>query len=218
MSFDRLAPHYRRMEAVLAGKILQRARTAFLAETKSCRRALLLGEGPGRFLIELLKTNPQIQVHCVERSAGMILEAKRELSQNGLSEAPVTFEEKDALTWKGRAGANDLIVTNFFLDCFTRAELQRLIPEIAASATEGARWLLADFRLPERGWTRWRAGIVLALMYRFFRVATDLSASQLTPPDEFLVAAGFERAQQRLWNFGLVRSDLWMRQEALRDG
>ena len=156
MSFDRLAPHYRKMESVLAGKILQRARTAFLSETLNCRRALLLGEGPGRFLVELLKHNPKIEAHCVEQSAGMILEARRELKRHGLNEARVTFEQCDALSWKAAGGNFDLIVTNFFFDCFTRDQLKRLIPEIAASATHEARWLLADFRLPERGWTaRW---------------------------------------------------------------
>lgn len=33
MSFDRIAPHYRWLEAILAGNVLQRARTAWLAAT-----------------------------------------------------------------------------------------------------------------------------------------------------------------------------------------
>jgi ubiquinone/menaquinone biosynthesis C-methylase UbiE len=213
MSFDRLAPHYRKMEAVLAGKILQQSRTAFLSEAAGCRRALLLGEGPGKFLVELLKQNPAIEVHCVEYSAGMIREAQIALRMHNLQNAHVTFEEANALAWKARPNAFDLIVTSFFLDCFTREELQPLIAKIAASATPGARWLVADFRLPERGWTRWRAQALLMLMYGFFRAATNLSASHLTPPEGFLARAGFRCAQRKTWNLGLVESSLWVRAE-----
>lgn len=211
MSFDGLAPHYRKMEAVLAGNILQSARTAFLSETKDCRRALVLGEGPGRFLIDLLKANPEIEVHCVEQSAGMIREAKAELARHQLTDARVSFEQQDALAWKSQHREFDLIVTHFFLDCFTPEELQPLIGEIGSSAKPGARWLLADFHLPERGWARWRAQLVFKLMYGFFRLATGLSASRLTPPDVYLAHAGFESAKRQTLNFGFVQSSVWVR-------
>jgi ubiquinone/menaquinone biosynthesis C-methylase UbiE len=209
MSFDTLAPFYRSLEVVTAGGILQRCRTAFLAEATGCRRALMLGEGPGRFLVELLRANPGVQVTCVERSPRMIEEARRQLTESEL--ARVRFEQADALTWQPPRGVFDLVVTHFFLDCFRREELQALVLKIAGSATEDARWLLADFREPETGWRRWRARAVLAMMYGFFRRATALSASRLTPPDEFLAAGGFRLAARRLANCGLAHSDLWQR-------
>lgn len=209
MSFDTLAPYYRSMERVMAGDVLQRCRTSFLTEAANSRRALLLGEGPGRFLVELLRVNPRVEVTCVERSPRMIAEARRQLTESELKR--VTFEQADALEWQPPRNDFDLVVTNFFLDCFRPAELQTLVTKIAASATTDARWLLADFREPETGWQRWRAQVVLALMYGFFRLATGLSASRLTPPDVFLEAGGFKLAARRLANFGLARSDLWQR-------
>jgi hypothetical protein len=50
MSFDTLAPYYRNLEFALAGGLPQRCRTAFLAAAADSRRAVLLGNGPGRFL------------------------------------------------------------------------------------------------------------------------------------------------------------------------
>lgn len=214
MSFDTFAPHYRNMEVILAGGILQRCRTAFLAKVAGCRHALLLGEGPGRFLVELLRVNPRVKVVCMEQSPRMIQEARRAVKRNGLDDARVRFEQRDALSWRPPRAAFDLVVTNFFLDCFRREELKGLIAKVAVSATDEARWLLADFRLPERGWRQARARVVLALMYRFFRCATGLSASRLTPPDRFLEAAGFRLTHQRLVNFGLVHADLWLRTKA----
>lgn len=105
-------------------------------------------------------------------------------------------------------------MTHFFLDCFQREELAALVSKIAASATTDARWLLADFREPDRGWRRWRGRAALALMYGFFRAATGLSASRLTPPDGFLKAGGFRLAARRLENFELPHSDLWRRTAA----
>jgi ubiquinone/menaquinone biosynthesis C-methylase UbiE len=209
MSFDRLAPYYRGMEWVLAGGILQRCRTCFLLEAANARRALLLGEGPGRFLAELLRTNRHAEVVCVERSSRMIHEARGALDPSDL--ARVRFEQADALAWQPPHGVFDLVVTHFFLDCFRREEVQALVARVAASATAEARWLLADFREPDAGWRRWRARALLAVMYGFFRRATDLTAFRLTPPDEFLERGGFRLAARRLANFGLAHSDLWRR-------
>lgn len=209
MSFDSLAPIYRRMEAVTAGGILQRCRTSFLVEVAGCERALLLGEGPGRFLVELLRANPRVAVTCVELSPRMIEAARCQLSEADL--ARVRFVPADALKWQPPPGEFDLVVTHFFLDCFRPEELQALVAKIAASATGDACWLLADFREPETGWRRWRGRMLLALMYGFFRLATGLSAARLTPPDEFMDAGGFRLKARRLANCGLVHSDLWVR-------
>jgi SAM-dependent methyltransferase len=214
MSFDTLAPYYRGLELVTAGGILQRSRTSFLTETKSCRRALLLGEGPGRFLVELLQTNPRVEVTCVERSARMIDQSIRHLDCHGLNRSRVRFEQCDAISWQPPQATFDLVGTHFFLDCFRRDELEPLVAKIARGAAPEARWLLTDFRLPPSGWRRWRARAVLALLYAFFRGVTGLSASRLTPADEFLESAGFQLTGRRLANFGLVQADLWMRGES----
>lgn len=211
MSFDTLAPYYRTLESLLAGGILHRCRTAFLAEARNSRRALLLGEGPGRFLVELLRANPRIEATCVESSPRMIEQAVRHLELNGLDASRVKFEACDALAWQPPRATFDLVVTCFFLDCFRSDQAEQLIVKVADSASQQARWLLADFRVPASGWRRWRAKILLWFMYTFFRLTTRLPASRLTSPDSFLRNAGFRLAGRRLANFDFVHSDLWER-------
>lgn len=218
MSFDRLATFYRPMEAVLAGRILQRARTSFLAEAVGRQRALVLGEGPGRFLTELLRTAPHIKVTVVEQSPGMVREAKRRIEKEGLDTSRVEFLAEDALAWSPLVRRFDLIVTHFFLDCFGPEQLENLIDKLGETATEDARWLLADFCIPERGWRRLRARAIHAAMYSFFRATTRLSATRLTPPDGFLCLAGFQLVERRLFNLGLIHSDLWTRRTPPRTG
>jgi hypothetical protein len=211
MNFDRLAAHYHWMETFFAGGLMQRGRITFLSRTRHCRRALLVGEGTGKFLAELLRANPLIQVTCLEHCRGMIEQMQRRLSAKKLDGSRVEFEQMDALRWSAPPEKFDLVVTNFFLDCFRAEELQRLVPLLAGATTAEAIWLLTDFREPERGWPRWRARIILALLYAFFRVATSLSASRLTPPDGFLAGAGFNLVERRLVSFGFVHADLWQR-------
>jgi len=211
MNFNRLAAHYHWLELAFAGGLMQRCRTAFLARTAPCRSALLVGEGTGRFLVELLRARPGMEVTCVEHSAGMIAQARRRLHAENLNPDRVQFLAADALTWTPPAGKFDLVVTNFFLDCFPPDQLRQLIPRIAAGTTPSALWLLADFRLPEHGWRRWRAAGILAVLYLAFKLTTALSARWLTPPDDLLQHAGFQLVERRLASFGLAHADLWRR-------
>ena len=91
MSFDRLARHYRWMECVLAGSKLQRCRTAFIDNVSAARRALLLGEGNGRFLVELFRARPDIHVTCVDASAAMLARARARLRALALERDNVEF-------------------------------------------------------------------------------------------------------------------------------
>lgn len=209
MNFDALAPVYRPMETLLAGRLLQRARTAFLSEAAPCRKALLLGEGPGRFLAELLRAHPHIAVTCVEQSRAMIHRARIRLESEALPVAQVRFEAADALAWSPASGEYDLVASHFFLDCFPPDGIRQLVRKVAAFTAPDARWLLADFRIPDAGWRRLRARAIHRLMYLFFRVATGLAADRLTPPDPFLRDAGFRLAGRRHFSHGLLHSDSW---------
>jgi len=211
MNFDRLAPHYRWLEILFAGGLMQRCRITHLSRTQNCRRALLAGEGTGKFLVALLQANPEIQVVCVEQSAGMIRQMRRRLRREGWDASRVEFWQMDVLDWKSPAKKFDLVVTNFFLDCFRAGELQTLVPRLAASATPDAVWLLADFCVPEHGWKRWRAKLILTLLYASFKLTTSLSADRLTPPDALLESAGFIVEKRKLNSFGLAHADLWRR-------
>ncbi len=211
MSFDRLAPHYRWMEAVLAGGKLQRCRTAFLEEAREARHALVVGEGNGRFLSALLRVNPSVQVLCLDASASMLEHARAQMHRQGLSIRHVDFVHGDVTNWSAPRPGFDLIVTHFFLDCFRPDQLEKIVAQLARAAAPDARWLIADFCEPARGPARWRARSILALMYWFFRLATRLPARRLTAPDSFLERHGFELQSRRRIEWGLLHADLWHR-------
>jgi len=211
MGFDRLAPHYRWLEFVLAGTKLQRCRTAFLNERVDARRVLILGEGNGRFLAECRRRLEKAHITCVDGSSRMLQLARQRLLSSGLGADQTTFIHADALHWSPAERTFDLIVTHFFLDCFRPDQLQPLLAKLAGAATPNAAWWVADFQIPTSGLVRYRAAVIHRLMYWFFRVFTGLPAARLTPPDTFLQAHGFVLCERVVSEWGLLHSDLWRR-------
>jgi ubiquinone/menaquinone biosynthesis C-methylase UbiE len=207
--FDRLAPHYRWMESLLAGRKLQRCRTAFLREIPPPRRVLLAGEGNGRCLIELLRAHPDAHCTCMDASGRMLAIARERLRASGLHDRAVEFIHADLREAPLLGAHYDLLVTHFFLDCFPSDQLARLIPRLAAAAEPGANWLLADFCEPASGFRKWRARALLRAMYFFFHHTTRLPARRLTPPDPFPSSAGYRLRERRSSEWGLLHTDLW---------
>lgn len=190
---------------------MQRCRTAFLDEGGACRHALLLGEGPGRFLEALLLHNPQVRVTCVERSSRMVQVCQRRLEFLGVDASRVRFVIGDVMEWVPSGESFDLIACHFFLDCFTSEQIREIVGKIGRQASGTSRWLLSDFCEPQRGWQRCRARLILALMYAVFRRFTHIAASEITAPDPYLIDQGFRLRGRRLFSQGLIHADLWQR-------
>src|SRR5262245_4829038 len=165
INFDAIAPHYRWMEFILAGEKLQRCRMAFLDQVAMASNVLIVGEGHGRFLAECRRRLPGARITCVDSSERMLNIARARLKRAGFGMERTTLEHADLLDWSARVGSADLIVTQFFLDCFRSDQLQRVIAQLSRAACEDASWLVADFQAPLTGPARWRARLILKLMY-----------------------------------------------------
>ena len=187
MNCDGLACWYILLERAGFGRALEHRRTAFLDQVTTARRVLVLGDGDGRFLAAFLRVNRSAEVDSVDSSA--------------------------AVRWQPPAVSYDLIVTHFFLDCFTDAELRPLVARLAAFATPDARWLVSDFRQPARGPAAWHARAWIGGLYAFFRVATGLRVRRLPNHAAALAAAGFRLEGETLARWGLLTSQLWRRVE-----
>jgi ubiquinone/menaquinone biosynthesis C-methylase UbiE len=210
VSFDSIAPAYRTLETIAFGGDLQRARVACLDEIGTPRRALIVGEGNGRFLCELLRLHPNIEVDCVDESQRM-LELARERIERRLpaDAARVRFLQRDIISWAPPEASYDLVVTHFFLDCFSEVRIGDIVNRLSRAAMPRAAWLLADFCMPARACARIRAGLWLAAMYRFFQSTAGIEARELTDPSRFLQSAGFRLAGRHLFRSGMVKSELW---------
>jgi len=162
VSFDLVAPHYRWLEAIAFGNALQRARTRWIDTIARPKRTLILGEGDGRFLCELVRAHPKIDVDCIDASAAMLHLARARLSRtHPESVSRVHFICEDILQWSPRK-SYDLLVTHFFLDCFPATELQAIVAKLARAAEPDAVWLIADFTIPRKRFARGHARVLAA--------------------------------------------------------
>jgi ubiquinone/menaquinone biosynthesis C-methylase UbiE len=212
VSFDAIAPWYRALETITFGGDLQRARVACLGEIGTPRRAVIVGEGNGRFLCELLRRHPDIAVDCVDASERMLELARRRVERQIPDRANrINFLPQDIASWSSPENQFDLIVTHFFLDCFPESRVAEIVAKLSRAAAVNATWLLADFCIPAGGFARWRAGLWLAAMYRFFRFTAGIEATELGDPSASLLAERFSLARQHLFRNGMVKSELWRR-------
>lgn len=215
MSFERLAPHYTWMEKVLAGPRLQRCRTTWLESLAGCQDILIVGVGHGHFLKRCAQRFPDARITSVDASAGMLRHARQRAERARLPLDRLAFVHAMLPDWTPAAESFDAIATHFFLDCFPPDELEIVVSTLARSARPKARWLVSDFAIPPGGLARTRARAVHALMYGFFRRITRIPARRLTEPDPMLRAQGFELKGRRTSEWGLLRADLWARENPL---
>jgi ubiquinone/menaquinone biosynthesis C-methylase UbiE len=217
VSFDAIAPWYRTLETVAFGNALQRARVACLDDIASARRALIVGEGNGRFLAALLKRQPLVKIDCVDGSERMLELARRHVLKTAPDQiSRVAFLEHDVTAWTPR-DRYDLIVTHFLLDCFSTQQVGLIVAKLAQAAAPNAHWLLADFRIPKAGIARSHARAWLAVMYWFFRCVAGIEARELVDPSPFLRAEGFVLGRQHLFRHGMLQSELWCKQSVPAD-
>jgi SAM-dependent methyltransferase len=211
MNFDSVADVYWLLEKLTFQGVLQRARTFGIDKIPGPARALIVGEGNGRFIEQLLRAHSAVEVDCLDASGRMLDLARRRLHRDyptGLNR--VRFQQSDILT-VGLTNRYDLIVTHFVLDCFEGDELKRLVAKLAGEASPNCVWLLADFTVPQGGWRKVHAVLWIAMMYAFFRLTTNIRASKLTDPAGLLQRAGFALRQEKRWRAGMVKSQVWER-------
>ena len=102
----------------------------------------------------------------------------------------------------------DLVVTHFFLDCFTQPEVARLASDVASRLAPGSLWIMTDFTIPS-GIMRLPAALFVRALYLAFRILTGLRVSRLPDHAAALQAGGFQCLLRHRPFFGVLASELW---------
>ena len=192
MNADPIARAYRWIEYAAFGRSLERCRFATLPFTAETRTVLILGEGDGRFLARLLRGNARATVDVIDASARML-----ELARGRVPDGPAGSD------------SYELIVTNFFLNCFSPVTAAALIAKWAGVLKPGGLWLVGEFNEPESGIRRLHARVWRVALYRFFQLTTKLEASRLPPYTTLLASANLALVERNESRFGLMISQVW---------
>jgi SAM-dependent methyltransferase len=206
--FDLVARPYRRLEYLTLGRALERCRLRFLPQLLRKKRALVFGDGDGRFLAALMAANPYLHADAVDTSATML----DLLRQRCEAEAPGTAgrlqtHQTSAPTFIP-TGSYNLVVTHFFLDCLTQSDLETLVARVTPTLSPGALWLVSDFRIPP-GLMRLPARIIVRALYLAFRILTGLRTTRLPDHSTPLIEAGLTRIAHHHSLAGILTSELW---------
>ncbi len=204
--FDRLALIYRWMEWLTFGPFLWRCRCAFLDRLGHYGRALVLGDGDGRFTARLLAHNPAVLVDAVDASPAMLSELAR---RSGPHRGRVQIQIADIRAWEPSPTTYDLVVTHFFLDCLAPDDIESLARRLRSHLRPDAAWVVSEFNLPANRFGRFISGSLIALLYRAFGLLTGLTVRTLPDHRKVLAQSGFILKHQQKWLRGLLVSEWW---------
>jgi ubiquinone/menaquinone biosynthesis C-methylase UbiE len=211
-NFDRIAAIYRWAEYISLGPLLQSTRTGLLDQLNNPRHALVLGDGDGRFLEQLLLRYPQCTAVAADISAAMLDKLRRRCLHSVPNAATrLTTLQRSALEIDPPP-FTDLVVTHFLLDCFSQSDVDALITRIASQLAPGTLWLVSDFALPENQLLRPLARLYIASLYAAFRLLTGLRVRQLPDTQSALQRNGMRRITCVTLLGGLLYTELWQRE------
>lgn len=205
-NFDRLASLYRWMEWLSFGPWLSRCRRAFLGDMTHARRALVLGDGDGRFSQALLRANTAVLVDAVDASEAMLRALGRRADADS---GRVRTCVADARRWTPIAQRYDVVATHFFLDCLTTDEVRELAARLRPLLAEDGAWILSDFAVPPGAYGRFVARPLIAFLYFSFAVMTGMRVRCLPDHRRAMEQAEFALRERRTWLGGLLAAEMW---------
>ncbi len=214
-NFGSLARAYRWMEWFSFGPFLWWCRCAFLSEMRDQRRALVIGDGDGRFTARLLAENNKVHVDAVDASSAMLRAMLRELTRGAASHAarvlPICADARAWRTVQGSFAASqyDLVVTHFFLDCLDTDEVRALAERLRDAVEPRAVWVVSEFAVPRGLFGRLIARPLVWALYLAFSLLTGLQQRRLPDHRCALREAGFALEKEKSWLGGLLVSQLW---------
>jgi ubiquinone/menaquinone biosynthesis C-methylase UbiE len=208
--FGRLAHVYRWMEYFSFGPYLKQCRESRISEMTGSRRALVFGDGDGRFLAELVRHSPKMQLTAVDASREMLLQTAQRLPP----EAQIQLVHADALRCEPAGFSEapfELVVSHFFFDCFDEEELASLLTTVNAVVDDGAIWVISDFAIPQRIGARQLGMLIVRGLYLVFGLLTGLRTRRLPDHGRVMRKAGWVLEDKRQLLLGLLASERWHR-------
>jgi tRNA (cmo5U34)-methyltransferase len=195
--FNRIASVYDALASLVFGKSLIKAQHFFLDMIPAEATVLILGGGSGELLQTLLQQKPRCRVVYVDAAEKMIALARRRVKDSsrvtflcGTEETPLPVE------------VVTVIITNFYVDLFTPVSLRRIVTRLQAVLAPNGMWLVTDFVTPAGVWQR----LLLATMYRFFKMVSNVEASHISDWPEIMRAAGLSAQVEKMFYSGMIKS------------
>jgi cyclopropane fatty-acyl-phospholipid synthase-like methyltransferase len=177
VNFNLIAPIYDFGENFFFGNLLVFTRNRFLNYSINSKSVLILGEGRGQFLNQLLCVNQTCKVTVVESSTKMIQKQKELISNKHLNRVSFHCISVDEFNTDQYY---DLVCTHFFWDCFTQRQILNFLPHFTKFLKKDGFWINSDFVDCKSGEMNLNS-IKIRILYLFFRLTTGILARRVEP-------------------------------------
>lgn len=172
--FNRIAPFYNIASVISSFNKIHKSQTWLLSKQMKFSNVLIMGGGDGKFLLEAMKQGLSEQYYYIDISDAMIKLAKSKIEKHlSLSLSSVIFicgsyqeiPENEKF---------DLIITSYFLDCFSDKELSLVVATLYSKLTIDGTWFFTDFNIPKDSIRSFIFKNIIQLLYVIFNLFCDL--------------------------------------------
>ncbi len=171
VNFNKVADCYDFGEKFFFGNLLQFSRIHFIEYYNNAKSVLLLGEGCGQFLNQLLKVNKLCETTVLDSSSKMVEKQMKNIRSKDLDRVTFKCLPIEAFTSNQ---SFDLICSHFFWDCFSHQELLDILPMYTKILCKDGFWINSDFIDDKSDFNL--NFLKIRTMYWFFRLTTGINS------------------------------------------
>ena len=202
-NFNLVAPVYEWLKKLVFGQTLAKAEAHFTQLIGEHDRVLIVGGGHGKIMQSL---PPNCHIDYLEYSSAMIKKATKNADGRNVNFIHGDFLEV-TLTQQ-----YDWVLTNFFLDVFSSANLQLACQKIHRLVKADGKVMVTDFSEVNHLQGR----LLLWVMHTFFKLVAGLESSTIQPIRQQLQASGFEVSEEKIFSGGKVFSVIFKKVETFQ--
>jgi len=192
--YSSVAPFYSFLAKLVFGSSLVEAKL-FHLEGRSLGKILIIGGGDG---FDYLDLKHPINGEFWEKSESMLLHAKKNLHETGLSFYLGDFADSAEVDF-------DEIWLHFVLDTLKDEELTEFLETCRSKLSENGKIYLTDFYSPVTS----KQKLIHKSMIRFFKVAAAYPRNKVPDYEKFLSEAGLIKTHEKKFKKGWIRSSVW---------
>ena len=207
--FNTIAPFYDVVSIVCSLNQIHKSQIWLFSKGMKFSKALIIGGGDGKFLLEAIKQELSDQYYYIDISDAMIKLARNKIEkQSILSLNSVVFI---CGTYQDIPPNEnfDLIVTPYFLDCISEDELPLVMAKLYAHLTIEGTWFFTDFNIPENMFRGLIFKTIIQSLYRIFNLLCKLGVNRLPDFSKEFSKYDFKVLYEKYFLGGLLVSRIY---------
>ena len=207
--FNTIAPFYNVVSTIGSFNKIHKSQMWLLSKGMKSSKTLIMGGGDGKFLLEAMKQQLSEQYYYIDISDAMIklaqikIEKQANISLNSVVFICGSYQDIPANE------KFDLIITPYFLDCFSENELPLVMTKLHTHLTMKGTWFFTDFNIPEESFRNFIFRNIIQLLYGIFNLFCDLGVNDLPDFNKEFPKYGFTLLHEKYFLNGLLVSRIY---------